>query len=66
MTLDYRLASRAAHPLAILWCAHPLFTIEDGMRIEVRHGTPIPQARHSEQSARASHGRYAAESTWAM
>jgi len=41
LALGYRLASRAAHPLAILWCAHPLFTIEKGMRIDVRHRTPM-------------------------
>lgn len=44
LALDYRLAARGAHRIAVLWSAHPLFAIEPGMRLELPDGLPMTVA----------------------
>ena len=41
LTLDYTLRSLSDAPLALMWSAHPILSIEPGMRLEFPAGTPM-------------------------
>ena len=51
--LCYEVENRAGRELPFVWCLHPLFPSEPGMRIELPHSTPIRVA--------AAHGALAAD-----
>jgi len=38
--VEYRLSNTGPSPWPWLWCAHPLFAIDDGMRIKLPEGQP--------------------------